>query len=202
MKEPDGEGVASHPGPESCAGRREAAGEALTGGSAGPVLSCDIKDFGVPTPLPYAEGNIGEGAHREPSSDPAQSETRSMRGRSSPELGRSRRRPMPQGTSGRSGKAKSRTPDMHVVGKSDDCIVPRKPANEAVGAVEELVEGRRSAKGNVTLLSAPRTQSRTRATYGASWRARGGLVPLLRHHLRQEPCAVVPHARICAGGTG
>jgi hypothetical protein len=90
MQEPDEEGVASHLGPESCAGRREASGEALTGGSAGPVLSCDIKELGVPTPLRYAEGNIVRGVHREPLADPAQSETRCMRGRSSPELGRSR----------------------------------------------------------------------------------------------------------------
>ena len=62
MKEPDEEGVASHLGPESCAGRREVAGEALTGGSAGPVLSCDIKELGVPMLLPYAEGKIGGGA--------------------------------------------------------------------------------------------------------------------------------------------
>lgn len=90
MKEPDEEGVASHLGPESCAGRREASGEALTGGSAGAVLSCDIKEFGVPTSLRYTEGHIALGVHREPTADPAQSETRSMRGRSSPELGRSR----------------------------------------------------------------------------------------------------------------
>lgn len=90
MKEPDEEGVASHLGPESCAGRREASGEALTGGSAGPVLSCDIKELRVPTWLRYAEGHIGGGADRESPPDPAQSETRSMRGRSSPELGRSR----------------------------------------------------------------------------------------------------------------
>ena len=90
MKEPNGEGLASHPGPESCAGRREASGEALTGGSAGPVLSCDIKEFGVPTPLRYAEGHTIGGVYRESPVDPAQSETRSMRGRFSSELGRSR----------------------------------------------------------------------------------------------------------------
>jgi len=31
MKESDRKGIANHPGPESCAGRREAAREALTG---------------------------------------------------------------------------------------------------------------------------------------------------------------------------
>ena len=39
MKVPYDEGVAGHIGPESCAGDREGAGEALTGESAGRVLS-------------------------------------------------------------------------------------------------------------------------------------------------------------------
>jgi len=42
MKEPYGKGLASHPGPESCAGVREDAGEALTGGSVGVALSSEI----------------------------------------------------------------------------------------------------------------------------------------------------------------
>ena len=39
MKEPYAEGLATHGDPESCAGSREAAGEALTGAHAGRVLS-------------------------------------------------------------------------------------------------------------------------------------------------------------------
>jgi hypothetical protein len=39
MKEPYGEGVAIHTGPESCVGDREGAHEALTGEGAGRVLS-------------------------------------------------------------------------------------------------------------------------------------------------------------------
>jgi len=39
MREPYGEGVASHTGPESCVGAREGVGEALTGVHAGWVLS-------------------------------------------------------------------------------------------------------------------------------------------------------------------
>ena len=39
MKEPYGEGVASHTGPESCVDGRKAIGEALTGVRAGWVLS-------------------------------------------------------------------------------------------------------------------------------------------------------------------
>jgi hypothetical protein len=39
MKVPYDEGLANHIGPESCVGRRKAVGEALTGESAGRVLS-------------------------------------------------------------------------------------------------------------------------------------------------------------------
>jgi hypothetical protein len=42
MKEPYGEGLASHPDPESCAGHRNMAGEALTGAHAGQPLSSEI----------------------------------------------------------------------------------------------------------------------------------------------------------------
>jgi len=42
MKEPYGEGVASHTGPESCGGGSNAAAEALTGVRAGQVLSREI----------------------------------------------------------------------------------------------------------------------------------------------------------------
>jgi len=42
MKESYGEGVANHTGPESCVGAGDCAGEALTGGSAGRVLSREI----------------------------------------------------------------------------------------------------------------------------------------------------------------
>ena len=42
MKESYDEGVASHIGPESCAGARKGLGEALTGVRAGRVLSREI----------------------------------------------------------------------------------------------------------------------------------------------------------------
>jgi len=59
MKESYRKGVASHPGPESCVASRKAAIEALTGGSAGRVLSCEIIANGVPTPFIKVEGNTG-----------------------------------------------------------------------------------------------------------------------------------------------
>ena len=44
MKEPYGEGVATHIGPESCVVVREGGGEALTGVRAGRVLSRENED--------------------------------------------------------------------------------------------------------------------------------------------------------------
>ena len=58
MKESYGKGPASHPGPESCVGIGNGAGEALTGVHAGQVLSCEIRESGVPTLLSEAEGII------------------------------------------------------------------------------------------------------------------------------------------------
>lgn len=46
MKGPHIEGVANHDGPESCAGGRKDAGEALTGVRAGWVSSREIKPLG------------------------------------------------------------------------------------------------------------------------------------------------------------
>jgi len=63
MKVPYDEGPASHIGPESCAGIREGAGEALTGESAGRVLSRESRfNFRVPTVSSNSEGNTGHSA--------------------------------------------------------------------------------------------------------------------------------------------
>jgi len=59
MKEPYGEGVASHTGPEPCVAAREGVGEALAGARAGRVLSRErFGQTGVPTPSIRPEGNI------------------------------------------------------------------------------------------------------------------------------------------------
>lgn len=58
---------------------------------------------------------------------------------------------------GRLGNAEGGKPGMNEGGKSDDCVVPAKLANKApivVGAAE-LVEGRRSAKGNTASKTPP-----------------------------------------------
>jgi len=60
MKEPYGEGLANHIGPESCGGGSNAMAEAITGARADQVLSREILfKSGVPTLWDSAEGNIG-----------------------------------------------------------------------------------------------------------------------------------------------
>ena len=67
MKESYRKGLASHPDPESCAGCREATGEALTGAHAGTVLSCEINPSRAPTLLLEAEGNtVGDVTRESP----------------------------------------------------------------------------------------------------------------------------------------
>ncbi len=80
MRELYTEGVAIHGGPESCVGVREGAGEALTGALAGRAIEPRNQGSGVPTSLTEAEGNIADGAKREPSADPARSKNLCMHG--------------------------------------------------------------------------------------------------------------------------
>src|SRR6516225_7150851 len=121
MQESHGKGPASHPDPESCVDGRKAGDEALTGAHAGQPASCEIIQSGAPTPLSEAEGHTVIDATGKPIAGPAQSKTLRMRGNS---LHGNREIP----TSSipwvdRLGKAASRTPRMHEVGKSDGCIV-------------------------------------------------------------------------------
>jgi hypothetical protein len=60
MKEPYIEGVATHDGPESCAGAREGVGEALTGVRMGRVIEPRNQHSGVPTLLSEAEGKTND----------------------------------------------------------------------------------------------------------------------------------------------
>ena len=63
-------------------------------------------------------------------------------------------------TGDRSGKAQSRTPDMHAVEGSDRAVVPMKlPNKEAFSASAEVVEGRARTKENVAQLYTSPTQS-------------------------------------------
>jgi hypothetical protein len=81
MKEPYGEGVATHTGPESCVVGRKAGGEALTGVHAGRLMSREIYDLaqaGCPgcrrselkrkaiSNVPILQGTLGPRAVEEP----------------------------------------------------------------------------------------------------------------------------------------
>src|SRR5215831_13688383 len=78
MRESDIEGLATHGGPGPCAGAREDVGEALAGGVQAGLLSREINQTGVPTPLLGAEGHTEGGAKRESPEDPARSKNQGM----------------------------------------------------------------------------------------------------------------------------
>jgi RNA-directed DNA polymerase len=81
MEELYAEGVATHGGPESCAGVRKGGGEALTGVRAGRAIEPRNYEFGVPT-LSQRRKAILPAAFREPLVDPAWSEIHGMYGTS------------------------------------------------------------------------------------------------------------------------
>ena len=107
MKESHDEGLASHIGPESCIVAREGEGEALTGESAGQVLSREMRE-----PLRGADAVERSGRpdrarrQRKTRPDPARSETLGMHGHT---LRGNREIPPP-----------SRPPGRYRIGKSKD----------------------------------------------------------------------------------
>ena len=137
MKESYVEGLASYGGPESCVHIREGVGEALTGVRAGRVLSREIhalrrevqvvrgaevlETWPLATPcLPHWRGKRGPRAVR----DPVHARKHLAREPGDPRVFcniecRAHR------------EAFGRTPMSHGAGKSDCCVVPRKPPNNA-----------------------------------------------------------------------
>jgi len=75
MKVQHGKDLASHSGPESCGGAREGVAEALTGETGGSAIEPRNPDFGTPTQLSDAEGNMDQGDLSESWGSPARSET-------------------------------------------------------------------------------------------------------------------------------
>ena len=80
MEESDAEGVAIHGGPESCVGDPRGSSEALTGVRAGRAIEPRNQCNQGAHVVSLAEGNIADGAVREPSADPARSKNLSMYG--------------------------------------------------------------------------------------------------------------------------
>src|SRR5712692_7956875 len=113
MKESYGEGVAIHTGPESCVAIRKDGGEALTGGSAGRVLSREIRwPVAQPRVLRGADALGGSGRphrarrQREARPAPARSETPCMHGHTADGNREVPRSSPVEGTGGRIGKSK------------------------------------------------------------------------------------------------
>ena len=102
------------------------------------------------------------------------------------------------------GEASRRTTTSHWRGKSDRGVVPMKLPNKAAGAIPaaaEVVEGRPRAQGEAEGVSlAPHFEAEIASFDAPHLRRPLTLVAVDRHYPRQEPYAVVPHVRICAGG--
>ena len=143
------EGLASHGGPESCAGVREGAGEALTGVRAGRAI--EPRNAGVrgADAVSLSGRQHRRQRQRELAADPARSQNLCMRGtsrrenREIPWLARAGDR-----RAGRSGKAEAVSLRCTVHGKSDSPVVPAMPPNKAAGAAAEAAEERGLAEGN------------------------------------------------------
>ena len=80
MKEPHVEGVADHDGPESCADAREGGGEALTGETAGWVLSREMFALQGADAVEISGRPHDTHRHGEVRVGPARSETPGTRG--------------------------------------------------------------------------------------------------------------------------
>ena len=89
---------------------------------------------------------------------------------------------------------------MHGREKSDSAIVAGKPTNKATPVAAEPVERRVGAKGNAHQQSTDRAQNRVSRVTGAGAHTVSRDQRLTVTHPRREPCAGIPHARICAGG--
>ena len=102
---------------------------------------------------------------REPSMNPAQSETPGMLGNSMRE-NREARREAGSSTPERLEKATSYKTSSQAGGESDERVVPAKRSNNGEQSPAESVEGSRSTKGNTEEAHTRRTQGRERVSQG------------------------------------
>ena len=93
MKESDIEGVATHDGPESCAGVREGGGEVLTGVHVGGAIEPRYPWSRGADAVVKAEGDIGGGVFASHGRTPRGQRTQACVETSSARTGRSRRCP-------------------------------------------------------------------------------------------------------------
>lgn len=191
MQEPHKKGVTHHLDPESCAGGREATGEALDRGTHGRGIELRNHDFGVPTVYCQREGDMGSDGKRESRPGVTESETLSTCGNSMRENRETPKAPTTDGVAGRPEKVNSQTSGMHVSGESDDPIVPTKRANKSGQPEAEPVEGRGSAKGNTFQTAADRARNREHVSIGLEGvrrlakRSKGTQFTTLLHHVNR-----------------
>jgi RNA-directed DNA polymerase len=141
----------------------------------------------VPTLFGKTEGNIMADDNREPSMNPAQSETPGMSGDSTRE---NRETPSVSGgsTPDRLAKVTSYTASMNAGGESDEQVVPAKRSNNEEQPSAESVEGSCSTKGNTEEAYTCRTQGREHVSQGL-----GGVREAARRDKKQKFTALLHH---------
>jgi len=92
---------------------------------------------------------------------------------------------------------------MNGLRKSDSLIVSKMPLNKTRDnkRMAEEAEKSRLAKGNLSSKTGTGHRAGEPCTREFGKIRQAARQPV-RHYLRQEPSAVVPHAGICAGGAG
>ena len=106
MQKSYGKGVANHTGPESCADDRKAGREALTGESAGRVLSRESVKLQDADAVEFSGRHHPTHRYRKMYRSPARSETLCMHGNTSRENRESLCSPRADDAMGRNGKSK------------------------------------------------------------------------------------------------
>ena len=152
------EGITNHLHPESCAGRCEAAGEALTGARTGRAIEHrKIRRLArrdcEPRRRPHRHHRHGEGMEGATVSKNPCTFVR-------PSSGPGRSSFCPGSRTGAAAGRRIPYPMMYGMKKSDEAIVPLKAANKGAQAPAESPEGRASTKGNSRDQSTHRTQGR------------------------------------------
>jgi group II intron reverse transcriptase/maturase len=143
----------------------------------------------VPTLFCEAEGHIMGDEKREPSMNPAQSETPGMSGNFMRE---NRETPLASGSmSDRLEKATSYTTSAHASGESDERVVPAKRSNNEEQSLTESVEGSRSTKGNTEETYTYRTQGRGSVSQGL-----GGVREAARGDKKRKFTALLHHVTV------
>ena len=152
------EGITNHLHPESCAGRCEAAGEALTGARTGRAIEHRkirrlARRDSEPRRRPHRHHRHGEGMEGATVSKNPCTFVR-------PSSGPGRSSFCPGSRTGAAAGRRIPYPMMYGMKKSDEAIVPLKAANKGAQAPAESPEGRASTKGNSRDQSTHRTQGR------------------------------------------